>query len=305
MSQPLRSSSTYLASTEAWSVKNASGQEYLVEIGFPRTWGDGSNPGLKQPDQAQALVPICYLTDGNSVFLTALEVLHRRLCASPAPFPESIIVSIGFHIKPNSKLLLDSRRVHDLTPPAPGCGPNAGGADEFADMIQDNVRPLVHSRLKERRGAQPGREAIYGHSFGGLLSLHLCFTRPTMFDTFIASSPSIWWLDKFILQEEHAFLEDKDNRKVAPSLWLSFGSEEEDPTRRRDEREEWYEGRKQKYNLAQMITNVLAMHSRLKKSGVLKNLSITKYQGEDHGTVIACSVSQGLTNFFEDWPYGN
>ncbi|CAH0022254.1 unnamed protein product [Clonostachys rhizophaga] len=283
MSQPLRSSSTYLASTEAWSVKNASGQEYLVEIGFPRTWGDGSNPGLKQPDQDHPPVPICYLTDGNSVFLTALEALHRRLCASPGPFPESIIVSIGFHIEPDSKLLLDSRRVHDLTPPAPGCGPNAGGADEFADMIQDLVRPLVHIRLKERRGAQPGREAIYGHSFGGLLSLHLCFTRPTMFDTFIASSPSIWWHNRFILQED----------------------EEEDPTRRRDEPDEWYEGRKQKYNLAQMITNILAMHSRLEKSGVLKNLSISKYQGEDHGTVIACSVSQGLTNFFEDWPYGN
>ncbi|CAH0038182.1 unnamed protein product [Clonostachys solani] len=293
--------STPVESAESWKIQSPAGEDYLVQIGFPRSWGDSSSSDQDQTTESK--VPILYLTDGNSVFLTALEALHRRLCASPAPFPQSIVVSIGFDVQPRSDLIFDKRRGRDLTPPSPGCGPNEGGADVFADLIQSRVRPLVHQRLKERRrGAVPGKEALYGHSFGGLFSLHLCFTRPSMFDTFIASSPSIWWHDRFILQEELAFRQRK-NGTVGPSLWLSIGGDEQDPARRRGETDEGYEERKKRHNQRQMITNVTEMHGRLQQSDALQNLSFKTYDGEDHGTVIACSVSQSLANFFEDWPF--
>ncbi|KAH7362738.1 IroE protein [Plectosphaerella cucumerina] len=285
-----------LECVEEWTLKSATGKEYLVQIGFPRDWRhpDPDKPTIEEP------VPIVYLSDGNSVFLSALEVLHRRLAIRELFMTTGVVVAIGYPVPAASPSLWSGRRSYDLTPPTPGCAETEGGADEFLDFLISRVRPHVHQRLKDTRNASPGREALYGHSYGGLLTLYTLFTRPEAFNCYIASSPSIWYQDRCILRTEEAFRKRTLDKR--PSLMLFMGGQEERPPRRRGETEEKYEERLERYLKLRMITNMHEMHERLSESGQFEHLSKKVYEEEDHGTIIACTVSRGLATFFEDWP---
>ncbi|RVA88385.1 alpha/beta hydrolase, partial [Mesorhizobium sp. M7A.F.Ca.CA.004.01.1.1] len=69
-----------------------------------------------------------------------------------------------------------------------------GGAGEFLAFIEDELKPWVASRIT----VDASRQALYGHSFGGLFALYALFTRPSAFQTWIAASPAIYWEDRAI-----------------------------------------------------------------------------------------------------------
>lgn len=239
------------------------------------------------------------------MFLTALEALHRRL----AVFPDvvGVIVSVGYPIPPDSASIFDPRRRWDLTPPSPGCDQAEGGADELIDFISDVARKLAHRRLRETRGVDPGKEALFGHSLGGLFCLHTLFTNPHLFDCYIASSPSIWWNDRYLLQEEAAFRkEGSDGDKLSPSrkpsLMMSVGGQEQVPPRNKNETDDEYEKRRQQHQELRMVDNMCEVYGRLEQSDKLHHTHSIIYEGEDHGTVVSCSLSRGMTTFLEDWP---
>ncbi|KAI1096990.1 IroE protein [Rostrohypoxylon terebratum] len=287
-----------LDSSEVWPMKSQEGREYSVQIGYPRDWGAASDPGIQ--------VPVVYLTDGNAFFLTALEALHRRLSAYQTGTAHGIVVAIGYPILPRSKDVFEyQRRQYDLTLPTPETDVNEGGAEEFFTFINDRVRPFVHRRIKDTRGVSPGREALYGHSLGGLFALHNLFTHPDSFDCFIASSPSIWWHDKFIFEEARKFLKDRMQLagKKSPSLMICVGSQEQDPPHLHGEPDEQYAERQRKRNERHMIDNAFEMYCLLKPRAKLENIAYHVFEGEDHGTVMACSLNRGMTTFFESWVY--
>ncbi|KAK1711618.1 Alpha/Beta hydrolase protein [Colletotrichum acutatum] len=257
-------------SAESWALRSVSGEEYVVQIGFPRDWTSRSR------QQHEAPIPVFYLTDGNSVFLSALESMHRHLCMR-SPETQGIVVAIGYSIPADSRFLMSARRTRDFTPPAHGAAGHEGGADVFLSFLQNKVKHLVARRLDETRGATVGREALFGHSYGGLLSLHALFTRTDMFHCILASSPSIWWNESYILTEEKLFQEGIECQKNSPSLMLFVGDEEQNPTRRRGEGDEEYNRRLRRHRGLQMVDNVITMHSRLKGSARLERLAIRVY----------------------------
>ena len=122
-----------------------------------------------------------YLTDGNSVFLTATEAAWRR-----APDPHfaggGIVVAIGYPL--TGKVFDLERRKADLKPVAKDTKSGSGEADAFIDFSVNEVRPAVKARFP---GLSTSREALYGHSLGGLFALHALFTRSLPFDCYIAS----------------------------------------------------------------------------------------------------------------------
>ncbi|KAK1625806.1 Alpha/Beta hydrolase protein [Colletotrichum phormii] len=190
----------------------------------------------------------------------------------------------------------------DLTPPANGIAGHEGGADVLLSFLQNKVKPLVARRLYESRGATVGREALYGHSYGGLLSLYALFTRTDMFTCILASSRSVWWNEGYIVTEERRFREKVDCKNSSPSLMLFVANEEQTPTRSRGEGEDEYNRRLRRHRGLHMVDNVISMNSRLERSARLERLSIRVYHGEDHETVVACSLNRGLATFLDDWP---
>ncbi len=173
------------------SVDAADGHRYRVLVAWPET-----------PPPARGW-PVLYVLDGNDNFAVAAETA-RRLAAAGA----------RSGVAPGLVVAVDSggleRRVRDYTPAtlgyripkgAPAHGLDTGGADAFLDFVADRLQPMVARRWRVDRD----RQTVLGHSFGGLLVLHALFTRPTLFDSYVAVSPSLWFGDDVMRREERAF----------------------------------------------------------------------------------------------------
>ena len=148
----------------------------------------------------QAGYPVLYLLDGNA----ALGAIEEGQLADLDERGPPVLVFVGYA----TELRFDTTaRAYDYTPPLPGGKPvidditrdrQGGGADVFLDLLEQRIKPLVQSQA----AIDLQRQGLWGHSYGGLLTLHTLFTRPQLFQRYIAADPSIWWQQGFILQEE-------------------------------------------------------------------------------------------------------
>ncbi|RWO95893.1 MAG: alpha/beta hydrolase [Mesorhizobium sp.] len=158
--------------------------------------------------EPQAGWPVLYMTDGNAMIGTAVDAVRVQ-----AGYPlgtnvgDGIIVAIGYPVAGAYDPL---RRSWDLGPPPGNTYPpfhdggpevRTGGAEEFLTFIEDELKPWVATRAR----IDSGRQALYGHSFGGLFALYALFTRPLAFQTWIAASPAIYWEDRLIDRFLQAF----------------------------------------------------------------------------------------------------
>lgn len=114
-------------------------------------------------------------------------------------------------------------RIHELTPPAQDARyqsafANAGGAAEFRRFLESEVIPFVESRY------QTGpRRAIMGESLAGLFIVDTLLNQPTLFDDYIAISPSLWWDDRALARQAGDLLMRNDARERR--LYLAIANE--------------------------------------------------------------------------------
>ncbi|WP_229779307.1 alpha/beta hydrolase [Pseudomonas matsuisoli] len=147
--------------------------------------------------------PVIYLLDGNAALATLDEALLSEMSRAEPP----VIVAIGYA----TDLRFDTTaRAYDYTPQLPGGQPvvddivrerKGGGADTFLDLIEGQIKPRVSSIAP----VDLKRQTLWGHSYGGLFTLHALFTRPQSFQSYVAADPSIWWQEGYILNEEKGF----------------------------------------------------------------------------------------------------
>lgn len=172
--------------------------------------------------------PVIYVLDGNAHFETM--VYATRLQASPdRQIGPAVVVGIGYQT--DTPLDKVARR-YDLTPPLtdkwqppqePGAssadGIRYGGESDFLRFITEDLQPRISREFR----VDPTRQAIFGQSLGGLFVLHVLFTRPRAFSTYIAASPSIWWDNDSILNEEKAFAAHDCRADLRVSVLLTSG----------------------------------------------------------------------------------
>jgi len=165
-------------------VSRHTGQRYRIFVSVPDT----------APPPAGH--PVLYVLDGNASFpsiaLMARTAARRsKVTGLHAP----VVVGIGYASGDDYD---SAARARDYTPSAGGkAGKGEGGADLFLDFIEQELKPLIQAAAP----VDPRRQGLFGHSYGGLLTLHALFTRPAAFQTYIAASPSIWYADRDILSE--------------------------------------------------------------------------------------------------------
>ncbi len=172
--------------------------------------------------------PVIYMLDGNAAFedLTAGDFQALDARGDPA-----VVVGIGY----DTPLRFDvEARSFDYTPPNPNGAAAAdvhhperktGGADIFLDFLDRELRPVVERAIPINRK----RQAIYGHSYGGVFVLHALFTRPDAFQTYIAASPSLWWGDGQILREEAAAASGGPSLRANVLLMIGAGEQRRQP----------------------------------------------------------------------------
>lgn len=177
--------------TESWDMRSSTGRAYRIFV---------SRPSGPAPEDGY---PILYVLDGNAMFAGFAEA--RRIQEfGGRDLDKMIVVGIGHP----GEQVYDPRRMEDFT--APIAAPElkrlyakypSGGRDAFRAFLLGELKPAIAKRYR----VHSRRQALYGHSLGGLFALHLFFSHPGAFDTIVAASPSIWWDDQAILAEEAAW----------------------------------------------------------------------------------------------------
>src|SRR5690606_27573418 len=76
-----------------------------------------------------------------------------------------------------------------------------GGADTFLQFINAQVKSLVATRAR----LNPDKSFLWGHSYGGLFTMHALFKQPDAFAGYIAGDPSLWWHQAAIMDKWLAF----------------------------------------------------------------------------------------------------
>lgn len=206
--------------SETWDLASAGGERYSIFVSRPA--GEAPADGY----------PVLYVLDGNTVFASFAEA-RRLLSISDPPASRMLVVAVGYPVATPYDF---KRRMKDFTPPFPKPVPAGeqafkdwpvGGQEAFAAFLLDTLRPEVARRYK----VDGRRQALFGHSLGGLFALHMLYRHPRAFHAIIAASPSIWWNDQGILAEERAFARQlaahpPAGDAVARLLLLAGGQEE-------------------------------------------------------------------------------
>ena len=276
-----------LPQSRQWTQRaTGSGREYAVFVAVP----DGPAP-------AGGYATI-YVLDGNAMFLTAAEAVRayaRR--RDPERDTRAIVVGIGY---PDG-VDVPAARTFDLTPAVqePRSRYPAGGADAFLAFIEDDLKP----RIAREFAVDPRRQALMGHSFGGLFTLYALTRRPQAFQTYVGMSSSFWFGGHDLSARVAAFAQARGAEAAPVRVLLTAGEYEQRPSP-----EDWARdpGRASKAaeDLAQrgqVVRAREAARQRAQAPGML--VDVREIAGEDHGTVIPAAIGRGV-DFILNGPRG-
>lgn len=163
--------------------------------------------------------PVLYVQDGQNVFDPAtafggvdwgLARTCDRLIAAGEMEPVIIVAPYN-----------TAARTREYTPVS-DAGYGGGEGDAYGRFLSDELKPFVDARLRTRPDA--GSTAIMGSSLGGLISLHLAFTRPDVFSRAAALSPSLWWSEGRMAR----WTRRSPLPEPRPRLWVDMGTKEGD-----------------------------------------------------------------------------
>jgi predicted alpha/beta superfamily hydrolase len=162
--------------------------------------------------------PVLYVHDGQNLFD------ERRAYAGQAwrlGDTAGRLVAAG-RIAPLVIVGIDhagERRIEEFTPtrdPRRGAG---GGADGYACLLVEHIKPFIDREYRTRPGA--AHTAVGGSSMGGLVTLHIGLRHPRTFTRLAVVSPSVWWDDRAIVRAVEALPGPLPLR-----VWLDIGTAE-------------------------------------------------------------------------------
>lgn len=313
--------------SEQVDLKGPSGQPYRLFIQAPPA--DAPTP--------PGGYPVYYFTDANASFALVASLARIQ---QPTIGPV-VLVGIGYPTEERNEITL--RRSFDLTPQASpdamkrlrdarkGGGPTKGkggssakgstgspkatesappaevkygGQAEFFAFVQSEVKPLIEKRF----AIDKNRQALFGHSFGGLFTLHALFEHPESFQTYIAASPSLFLNPEKLAKDESAFVASMQRAEQKPRLLVTLGELEgrspfdrSGPSRPGAPMNESTKGSPEKSPGTDAQSSgadpraILA--SRLKDAGI--DAAFKQFEGENHGSVVPFAHMRALRFAFE------
>lgn len=256
------------------------GQRYRIYVNVPLTPAPAAGH------------PVLYALDGNATF-PALALMARTSAGRAAATGQTppVIVGIGYP----SGQDFGGGRARDYTPPSGAATPEGeGGADRFLDFIERELKPLAASMAP----LDPARQALFGHSYGGLCTLHALFTRPGMFQAYLASSPSIWYRERVVLAHAASLAKRVAALPVKPALMLAAGELEQPRAGGAP-----LTGRQAIAAQRRMVEEASELAARLQAEGSLARVRFHLLAGENHGSAMFPAMARGLA-FFSGGEFG-
>jgi len=185
--------------------RNAAGRHYQLSIGLP---GSYSKETAKH-------YPVVYVTDGYWDF-QKLEAIRGALVFDKV-VPEFIIVGLGYA---GENLDYGKLCAWELSPVPFGDAAESGHAADFLQTIEKEIIPFVEREYR----ADPSQRVLAGASLGGLFTLYSMYTKPELFNAYIAVTPAVVLGNDWLLGHEEAFV--KSGRPLNARLFVSMGENE-------------------------------------------------------------------------------
>lgn len=163
--------------------------------------------------------PVLYLLDADFLFGIGSETAW--ILNMGGQVPPMIVVGIGFGTKWSE---VSNLRYTFFSPtPSPEYPKQTGKADLLLDFIENRLFPEIEQNYKVTN-----HRTLWGSSMGGLFSAYVLATKPTLFNHYIISSPSLWWPDTksegSIFQLQNDFKKSNDSMPV--SIYAAIGEME-------------------------------------------------------------------------------
>ncbi|KAI5864844.1 Alpha/Beta hydrolase protein [Durotheca rogersii] len=272
--------------------------DYVIQVAWPLCWTED-----RVAPEGDPPVSTFYLVDGNAYFLTAVDVARRLEFTNGA---RAIVVGVGY---PRTQYVYNWRRGPDLTPASPDgtyempvgrdgkplAGVSFGEAERFLAFVEREVVAAVETRLFAHLARGTGRRALFGHSYGGVFALHALFTRPTLFDTFVAASPSLWWNRYFLARaQEPALRQRAPPADPPPAVVLTWGAS---ARRRPGEPDDAFARRKEAAEDDRLEADAKALAQRLETYPSVRAVRTAQFEGEDHGSAAVAGLQRGIMTF--------
>jgi len=105
----------------------------------------------------------------------------------------------------------NTERRRDMTGPTENAddkkiAPRVGGSEAFRRFIGQELIPRVKARYRTTR-----ESAIVGESLAGLFVVETFLLEPSLFDTYIAFDPSLWWNNRKLVDGAAKRLRSRPN----------------------------------------------------------------------------------------------
>lgn len=184
---------------------NAAGRHYQLSIGLPASYAS-------QPDRRY---PVVYVTDGYWDF-QKLDAIRGSLVFDKV-VPEFIIVGLGYA---GENLNYGNLRSWELSPVAFGNNANSGHAADFLKTIETEIIPFVDREYR----TDPAQRVLGGASLGGLFTLYAMYSKPELFQGYIAVTPAVVLGNDWLLDYEDKFV--KAGGQLKGRLFVSVGENE-------------------------------------------------------------------------------
>jgi predicted alpha/beta superfamily hydrolase len=258
----------------------ATGRDYRISL---------FTPPLPAPDPGY---PILYLVDANLTFPVAAAMAAAFAMEGRA----AIVVGVGYPTEDILELMNLRRR--DLTPPVPRDASEAanieehGGSEAFLRFLVDELRP----QILDHHNVDPTRQALFGHSLGGLFVAATLVTRPETFSTLIASSPTLYWGDRWVFRQLTR-MAASGPAEPAPRLLVTVGANEQKlpATMPAGVTTEQMQAMLKEWS---MVDNARDFAEQVGAApGRARAVRFQALDGEDHLTAVATAISRGLAYF--------
>ena len=235
--------------------------------------------------------PVLFALDGNATFPTLALMARMAGWRHASGTNPPVVVGIGYP----GDFDYGTARGRDYTPPSAAAAAGdktgaSGGVDLFLDFLERELKPMVAAVAP----IDPARQALFGHSYGGLCTLYALFNRPAMFQTYLAGSPSIWYGERAVLSGLQGFEERLARLPVRPALMLSVGELEQPPAGAKPA-----QGQDASAAARRMVDDARDLAERLRKMNVLSRVQFHLLANENHGSATFPAMARGI-EFFVD-----
>jgi len=181
------------------------GRHYQLSVGLPASYAS-------QPERRY---PVVYVTDGYWDF-QKLDAIRGSLTFDKV-VPEFIIVGLGYA---GENLNQGQLRSWELSPVAINGDPQTGHAAEFLETIEQTIIPFIEREYR----ADPSHRVLAGASLGGLFTLYSMYSKPDLFQGWIAATPAVVLNNDWLLDYENKFA--AAGHKLKGRLHVTMGENE-------------------------------------------------------------------------------